>query len=245
MKKNKFREYVESLLVALLIAFFIRSFGIEAFKIPSGSMIPTLMIGDHIFVNKFIYGLRIPFTKKKIVHFMDPERGEAIVFMYPVDESKDFIKRVVGLPGDQIQLHGDQVLVNGTPLERKPLRIQPGQDPHSSLLKVIRDAVASDIGVAAISYFPGWDNYQYSHEVVGRTHHLVQYDSYPSYEDREIVVPEGYLFVMGDNRDNSSDSRDWGFVPLENVKGKAMFVWLSIDFDRKTLRWDRFGRWIK
>src|SRR3989338_1026070 len=93
-KKGVFREYGEALLTALLIAFFVRSFGIEAFKIPSGSMIPTLMIGDHIFVNKFIYGLRVPFTKTKIVHFKNPERGEPIVFMYPVDEDKDFIKRV-------------------------------------------------------------------------------------------------------------------------------------------------------
>ncbi len=218
-KKGAFREYTEALLTALLIAFLIRSFGIEAFKIPSGSMIPTLMIGDHIFVNKFIYGLRVPFTKKKIVHFRNPERGEAIVFMYPLDESKDFIKRVIGLPGDHIHIEGDAVSVNDRSLERKPIQKLP--------------------------IFPGWEDYSFFEEKVGQVEHFVQFDSHPSFESLDIQVPPGHLFMMGDNRDNSSDSREWGFVPLENVKGKAMFVWLSIDYDHTNLRWDRFGKWIK
>ncbi len=244
-KKGKLREYTESLAVALLIAFFIRSFAIEAFRIPSGSMIPTLMIGDHIFVNKFLYGLRVPFTKKRIVHFRNPERGEAVVFMYPVDEGKDFIKRVIGLPGDRLLLQGDEILVNGKPLERSSIAIRAGEAKGRSLIPVVPDAVASEVGLRAISYFQGWEDFHYYAETTGRVHHLVQYDDFPSPAVQEIEVPPDHIFVMGDNRDNSSDSRDWGFVPLENIKGKAMFVWLSVDFERKTLRWDRFGKWIK
>ena len=215
-KKGAFREYGEALLTALLVAFLIRSFVIEAFKIPSGSMIPTLMIGDHIFVNKFIYGLRIPFTKKRLVNLGVPQRGDAIVFIYPVDESKDFIKRVIGLPGDHIKITGDMLVINGQEAAREP-----------------------------IPSFSGGGDYQYFMEDLGTKKHLVQFDDRPSYDAFEFEVPPSSLFVMGDNRDNSADSREWGFVPMENVKGKAMFVWLSIDYDRKTLRWSRFGRWIE
>ncbi|MBI4196260.1 MAG: signal peptidase I [Deltaproteobacteria bacterium] len=244
-KKSKWREYTESLLVALLIAFFIRSFGVEAFKIPSGSMIPTLLVGDHLFVNKFVYGLRVPFTKKKLVHFKSPERGEAIVFIYPIDESKDFIKRVVGLPGDQIRMDGENVFVNGQELERQAISIKPGQNPHTSLLQVVPDATASESGIETIPYHPGWDDYNYYLENNGSHHYLVQYEASPSYDDRTLTVPPNHLFVMGDNRDNSSDSREWGFVPIENVKGKAMFIWLSLDFEAGRLRWQRFGKWIR
>ncbi len=244
-KKGVVREYAEALLTALLVAFVIRSFVIEAFKIPSGSMIPTLMIGDHIFVNKFVYSLRIPFTKKRIATFRMPERGDAVVFIYPLDESKDFIKRVIGLPGDRISLKGDDVLVNGVPLERHPIRIAADVARQSRLLPIIPDAVADQAGIQMLSAFPGWQEYDYFVEKTDNVSHLIQFDSHPSYASRELVVPNGQLFVMGDNRDNSADSREWGFVPLENVKGKAMFVWLSIDYDRKNLRWDRFGKLIR
>ncbi|MBI4374621.1 MAG: signal peptidase I [Deltaproteobacteria bacterium] len=243
-KKGKIRETIESLLVALVIAFFIRSFAIEAFKIPSGSMKPTLMIGDHIFVNKFIYGLRIPFTKKRIVNFRSPDRGEPIVFIYPVDEGKDFIKRVVGLPGDQIRLQGDEIFVNGTPIVRHPLKIESGQKEDTVLIKIVPNAVAAEVGIRTIPYTPDWQSYSYYSESQGPSRYIVQFDPELSHANDDFVVPPHHLFVMGDNRDNSSDSRDWGFVPTENVKGKAMFVWLSIDSDRKTLRWDRFGKWI-
>lgn len=222
-KKGFVREYGEALLTALLIAFFIRSFVIEAFKIPSGSMIPTLMVGDHIFVNKFVYGLRIPFTKTKIVTFGTPKRGEPIVFMYPMDESKDFIKRVVGLPGDVVRVHGEEVIINGQPVTHDPIA-----------------------DISSIPAFGGWQHFKYYSEDLGGTHHLVQFDDdRTGRENEEFTITPDHLFVMGDNRDNSSDSRDWGLVPLENIKGRAMFVWLSIDFDRKTLRWDRFGKWIR
>lgn len=228
-KKGGVREYAEALITALLVAFVIRSFVIEAFKIPSGSMIPTLMIGDHIFVNKFIYGLRVPFTKKKIVTFGSPQRGESVVFMYPSDDSKDFIKRIIGLPGDRVQLRGDEILINSVAVERQPIQIEPGAD---GLLQ----------------------DFMYYFEKLGDVNHLVQFDHRLPDENREWEVPEGQLFVMGDNRDNSSDSREWGFVPLENVKGKAMFIWLSLDYDAisegprnfsQWVRWNRFGKWIR
>ncbi len=244
-KKGIVREYAEALLTALLVAFVIRSFVIEAFKIPSGSMIPTLMIGDHIFVNKFIYGLRIPFTKKHLVTFRTPERGDAIVFMYPLDESKDFIKRVVGLPGDRLLLRGDEILVNGQRVARQPLQVSFDRDESPGFLKVIPDAVATEIGVHGIPFFRDWEDYDYYIETLGDARHLVQFDLSPAFEERSIEVPPGHLFVMGDNRDNSSDSREWGFVPMANVKGKAMFVWLSVDFEKRNLRWNRFGKWIQ
>jgi signal peptidase I len=211
-KKGGVREYAEALFSALLIAFFIRSFAVEAFKIPSGSMIPTLLVGDHIFVNKFIYGLRLPFTKIKLLNLETPKRGEAIVFIYPLDESKDFIKRVVGLPGDKIRLDGNEIYINGAKLERKELGVENGFEEET--------------------------------ENLGGRNHLVQYLDRTAFGKREITVPPDHLFMMGDNRDNSSDSREWGFVPIENVKGKAMFIWLSIDYDNTTIRWNRFGKWI-
>lgn len=240
-EKHKLREYTEALLTAFLFAFLIRSFVIEAFKIPSASMVPTLMVGDHLFVNKFIYGLRIPFTKKKLVHFRNPERGEPIVFVYPVDEGKDFIKRVVGLPGDHVKIKGDDLWVNEQPVVRHALVLAPNQTAPNAMLTVVPNAEANQ---QAIPSFKGWEDYQFYIEELGAVKHLVQFDSAPSTEEQDILVPEGHLFVMGDNRDNSSDSRDWGFVPLENVKGKAMFIWLSIDYDRKNLRWNRFGNGI-
>jgi signal peptidase I len=244
-KKGKWREYGESLLIALLIAFFIRSFGVEAFKIPSGSMIPTLMIGDHIFVNKFIYGLRIPFTKTKIVKISDPKRGEPIVFMFPLDNSKDFIKRVVGVPGDRIQIEGDRVSVNGVFLSRDRIKIESSALAENTSLQIIPTANAAVEDLKnGIPYHPGWENYDYFFEENGEKRYLIQLESGPSYDRRQLRVPPGYLFVMGDNRDNSSDSREWGFVPLENVKGRAMFVWLSIDFNRGRIRWRRFGHWL-
>lgn len=246
-KKGTIREYIEALFTALLVAFFIRSFGVEAFKIPSGSMIPTLMVGDHIFVNKFIYGLRIPFTKKKLIHFKDPKRGEAIVFIYPLDESKDFIKRVIGLPGDVIKIDGDAISVNGQPMLRDELKVEPNQTPDTRHILVDAQVSLENVAPekkASISAFPGWQDYNFFGEKTGDTEHFVQFDDRPNFEVGEIKVPEGHLFVMGDNRDNSSDSREWGFVPLENVKGRAMFIWLSLDYDHWSIRLDRFGKWI-
>lgn len=237
-RKGKLREYIEALLTAVLVALFIRSFGIEAFKIPSGSMLPTLSIGDHIFVNKFIYGLRIPFTKYRFMKFTEPKRGDVIVFIYPVDESKDFIKRVIGLSGDRVYVKDEDVFVNGIKLPKEKLEVSEYPDDKRRLLVLNagRHSIPSEVG---------WSDFNFFEEEIGDMEHLVQYEHYLERQGYEAVVPPGHYFVMGDNRDNSADSRSWGFVPEGNVKGRAMFVWLSIDKENGGVRWREFGRWIR
>ncbi len=248
-QKSHAREYLEALLTAVLIAFFLRSFVIEAFKIPSGSMIPTLVVGDHIFVNKFVYGLRVPLTKKWLIKFGEPKRGETIVFIYPEDESLDFIKRVVGVAGDKIRVDGDDLFVNGEKVSAQALQVE-GPDPKNPQEVALKpDATFPDgAKFSKIPEFPGWRDYHFFLERLGEVTHFKQEGSVNFITSDEITVPAGHLFVMGDNRDNSRDSREWGFVPLENVKGKAMFVWLSWNGEGKGLvnkiRWHRFGKWI-
>lgn len=182
-KKTVFREYVEAAAIAILLALFIRTFVVQAFKIPSGSMEPTLLVGDHILVNKFIYGVKIPFIQRTVIPISQPKRGDVIVFIYPVDKSKDFIKRTIGLPGDLIEIIDNKVYINGTIYE----------DKH---------AYFSNKGKV-------WPASQ------GKTFF------------GPITVPENHIFVMGDNRDHSYDSRFWGFVPLKSVKGKAFIIYWS------------------
>lgn len=246
-KKGKIREYVEALATALIIAVVIRSFIVEPFKIPSSSMVPTLLIGDHIFVNKFIYGLRPPFTKKHFFQYRLPERGEVIVFTYPDDESKDFIKRVVGVPGDKVKIRDADIFINGEKADREPIIVAPSADDKRALL------VQNDAWKKKLPFVPNWQRIDFFKEKLGEAEHLVQFERDILYrpqghfvlaEGGEVTVPEDMLFVMGDNRDNSSDGREWGFVPMENIKGKAMFVWLSIDSDFGWVRWKRFGSWI-
>ncbi|MDX1387016.1 MAG: signal peptidase I [bacterium] len=248
-QKSSFREYTEALLVAVLIALFLRAFIVEAFKIPSGSMIPTLVVGDHIFVNKFVYGIRIPLTKKWLAKWKNPERGETIVFIYPENPKLDFIKRVVGVPGDRIRINGDDIFVNGEKVRTHPVQVLGPNPTNADQLKLnpVTDfPEGSDF--KTIPSYPHWQDYEVFLEHLGEHTHLKQEGSFDFVRNREIAVPEGMLFVMGDNRDNSKDSREWGFVPLENVKGRAMFVWLSLRHDARGkitgIRWDRFGKSI-
>lgn len=237
-KKSTFREYAEAIITAGLIALFIRSFGIEAFKIPSSSMVPTLLIGDHIFVNKFIYGFRLPLTKIRFWQFKTPKRGDVIVFMYPEDESKDFIKRVVGEPGDKVTIEGEDVFINGEKIERKDITVTLDDNNKNKL-----DVSGSDEH-SWLTYYPGWQRFNFYEEEFSNTQPIVQYEKNLFHRKGEYEVPENMFFVMGDNRDNSSDSREWGFVPMDNVKGKAMFIWLSLDHDKKGIRFGRIGHWI-
>lgn len=199
------REYVEAIIIAVVLALFIRTFVVQAFKIPSGSMKTTLLVGDHILVNKFVYGVKVPFWDKEIVHFKDPKRRDIVVFRYPIDPSKDFIKRVIGLPGDTIHIRDKKVYVNDQ------LQVEPY-------------AVHSDSRILPASINPR-DNMA------------------------PVVVPPHSLFVMGDNRDESYDSRFWKFVDMNDLRGKAFMIYWSWNQDGEMtvtpsesyIRWDRIG----
>jgi signal peptidase I len=228
-RKSTFREYADSIGVALLVALFLRTFVVEAFKIPSGSMIPTMEVGDHIFVNKFIYGLRVPgIDDRKFFEWRSPKRGEVIVFVYPKDTSKDFIKRVVAIAGDTVEVHNDVVYVNGTQVPHRMVDDGPYRyyDFNESLERW-------DVKYAR----------RYEEELGGQkfmtlvdTSHPTAGSDYGPYE-----VPEGHVFVLGDNRSNSHDSRYWGSVPLENIRGKAMVIWWSTG-KPEGIRFQRIGK---
>lgn len=194
-------EYAQAILIALVLAMFIRTFIVQAFKIPSGSMLQTLQIGDHIFVNKFVYGIRNPFTKAIWVEGGQPKQGDIIVFVYPEDRSKDFIKRIIAVAGDKIEIKNKEVFVNGE-------RIADPESGQRIDPRILPKGVSPR------------DNYG------------------------PVVVPDNSLFVMGDNRDHSHDSRFWGFVPVQDVKGKAFIIYWSWDSDRFMLRLDRLGKLI-
>ncbi|MCB1955907.1 MAG: signal peptidase I [Rhodocyclaceae bacterium] len=220
-------EWGASFFPVILIVFFLRSFLVEPFKIPSGSMIPTLLVGDFILVNKFTYGIRLPVINKKIIDMDLPQRGDVMVFRYPVDESMDYIKRVVGLPGDRVEYFDKRLRINGVEvdLERdgeflhedklyySPQYVEKlGEVEHRILIEDKAPAY-----VPGARDFPGRENCTYTRNGVACT------------------VPAGHYFMMGDNRDASSDSRVWGFVPEENIVGKAFFIWLNLS------DWKRMG----
>lgn len=195
--KSNLREYTESIIIALMLAFFIRTFIIQAFKIPSGSMKPTLQVGDQIIVNKFIYGVKIPIIHKTIVPISNPKRGDIVVFIYPQDRSLDFIKRVIGIAGDRIVIKNKKIYLNGL----------PDNDNHG----------------------------------VYTDHTIIPGTEQPRDNMGPIVVPAGDIFVMGDNRDNSYDSRFWGFVNLRDVLGKAVIIYWSWNQEEFNARWGRLG----
>lgn len=235
--KQKVWENVRSFGLAILIALTIRAFFIEAFKIPSTSMVPSLLVGDHLFVNKMAYGIRIPFTNDYINEFDSPKRGEVIVFINPVEEDKHFIKRVIGLPGDVVDIQDKQVWVNGQPLEVTPLETETTESPNVIHVK------GGDV-VGSLPTYEGWDSFLYFSEKIDGHPHWLQYHRTIPREGGRWVVPADHYFVMGDNRDLSSDSRVWGFVPKDHIRGRAMFIWMSWDSERWRLRWERIGTGI-
>jgi signal peptidase I len=196
-QKSKLQEYIEAIILAILIAFFIRTFVIQAYKIPSGSMKPTLLIGDHILVSKFNYGIRLPLIRSTLLPIGKPKRGDIVVFIYPEDRSKDFIKRLIGLPGDVIEVRDKKIFVNGL----------PWNDAHG---------VNVDSMIIPASVQPR-DNFG------------------------PVTVPQDSLFVMGDNHDESYDSRFWGFVPMKDVLGKALIIYWSWNHENHGVRWNRIG----
>jgi signal peptidase I len=215
-RKSTAREYSEAIGTAVLIALFLRAFVVEAFKIPSGSMIPTLQVGDHIFVNKFIYGVRIPFTDTKIGQSIRrPHRGEVIVFIYPKDPEKDFIKRVVAVEGDTVEMREDVLYVNEKPVERVAIDGECAYEDYDEERDQWEDR-----------------NCEAAEEHVGPTRYTTIYNRglltlSPLRTTRPYTVPPNNVFCMGDNRDNSHDSRAWGPVPENLIKGKAMVIWWS------------------
>ena len=203
MRKNRFvKEYLEPIVIAIVIALFIRTFIVQAFKIPSSSMEPTLLVGDHLLVNKFIYGVKLPFTNVKLLKWKNPQRGDIIVFIYPKDPSKDFIKRVIAVEDEKVQIVQNKIYINDKPIEDR------------------------------------WGFY-------GDNNPSVRLP--PTFEDYgPKIVPKDSLFVMGDNRNNSQDSRYWGYVNINAVRGKALVIYLSWNQLAQDLlqkiRWDRFGK---
>jgi len=206
-KRNWFKEYVEPIFIAVLIALFIRTFIVQAFKIPSSSMEPTLLVGDHILVNKFLYGIRIPYSdrifgfSKKFFEGKKPQRGDIVVFIFPKDRSKDYIKRVIATEGEKVEILQNKIYINGQLID----------DPWG--------------------HFEGMKYLQ------------------PLERFGPVEVPAGSLFVLGDNRDNSQDSRFWGYANLKDVKGKAFIIYFSKNSAAENLidkiRWARFGKLIR
>jgi len=201
--KSVVREYAEAIIIAIILALFIRSFIVQAFKIPSGSMLPTLQIGDHLLVNKFIYGVKLPVTGTILVPWKSPARDDVVVFRFPKDRSIDYIKRVVGVAGDSIEIKNKQVYING----------KANINPHAR--------------------YTGTD--------------IMKATAGPRDNMGPIKVPAGTIFVMGDNRDNSYDSRFWGFVDLNDVLGKAFILYWSWDLNKNLMSVDRFSsiRWSR
>jgi len=213
-------EYARSFFPIILLVLVIRSFIAEPFRIPSASMLPTLHIGDFILVNKFAYGIRLPVLNTKIVDLAEPERGEVLVFRFPKNPKVDYIKRVVGLPGDKVGYFDKTVFINGKAIE------QEVKSKDVSLLGLV----------------PARAELRF--EQLGENGHDLLVDPDRRLVEGEMVVPDGHYFVMGDNRDNSNDSRFWGTVPEENLVGKAFIIWMSWDWNAGGIVWDRLGNSI-
>ncbi len=225
-RKSFYREWVEPFLIAAVVALFIRQFVVEAFKIPSGSMIPTLTIGDHLLVNKFIYGPRIPFTDSRIFSWKEPKRGDIIVFKYPENEDKNFIKRVVGLPGDKIEIKKGTLFIND---QAVPVAEQG-------------DYEGKEQGAGS----PYYGKPRLLEEQLGAVrHHILYLHDQSGYDFGPRLVPRESVFVMGDNRDNSQDSRVWGFVNYSKILGRALIIYWSWDGEDRWVRWERIGSLIQ
>lgn len=210
-------DYARSFFPILLFVFVLRSFLVEPYRIPSGSMKPTLLIGDFIVVNKFTYGIRLPVINKKIIEFNEPDRGDVMVFRFPPDPSVNFIKRVIGLPGDKIVYQNKKLFINGelVPTELLDTEIHTTPNGDQYRMQLLTEQL------------PDISHEIYQHVTPGK--------------EVSLIVPPGHYFVLGDNRDESDDSRFWGFVPEENIIGKAFGLWMSWDSEHYRIRFSRIG----
>ena len=236
-KSSVVREYAEAIIIALILALIIRHFIIQAFKIPSGSMVPTLLVGDHIVVNKFIYGVKIPFVEKKILALRKPSRGDIIVFKPPHRPKTDYIKRVVGTPGDTIEVRSGDLWVNGEIVTRERVekynyisvnQVEMEDSRGRTITKEIREPIE------AVKFKERLDSV---------THDILLENFNPGLFQRvgKWKVPEGRYFVMGDNRDRSNDSRFWGTVDFNHIRGKAIVIYFSWPWRQLT----RFGHPVR
>lgn len=217
-------EYSRAFFPVILAVFLLRSFVVEPFRIPSGSMLPTLVVGDFILVNKFIYGIRIPVINKKIIDVSEPKRGDVMVFRYPGNPAENYIKRVIGLPGDTVVYRDKQLYING-----KPVQYRDDNRVYSY----------TEAGEEQVS------EERFTENLDGERHKILLGEDM-NQEPMEFKVPPGHYFVMGDNRDHSNDSRYWGYVPEANIVGKAFLIWFSWDVaDGGGVNWGRLGKAVK
>lgn len=224
LKESTLVEYAKSFFPVILAVLLLRSFLVEPFRIPSGSMMPTLLVGDFILVNKYDYGIRLPVVNKKIIDVGEPQRGDVVVFRFPRDPGVDYIKRVIGLPGDHVVYRDKTLYING---ERMV------QIPEGNYI-----GIGSGLSMSGAAV---------REEKLGTVEHeilVVERLRQATSPYNDVVVPEGHYFVMGDNRDNSNDGRFWGFVPDENLVGKAFMIWMNWDSAASGVAWDRIGNSI-
>jgi len=214
-------ENIASFFPILLIVLLIRSFVVEPFRIPSGSMLPTLEIGDFIMVNKFTYGFKLPVLHDTFITMDVPQRGDVAVFRYPQDPTKDYIKRVIGIPGDRIVYKDKQLHINGVPITQ----MQSDNEPYTSIY--------------------GTDLFVKTEYLADVKHNILVADTLIDMSANEWQVPEANYFVMGDNRDNSNDSRAWGFVPEQNLVGRAFLIWMNWNYQEGTAKFSRIGDTIR
>ncbi|MBA2656340.1 MAG: signal peptidase I [Tatlockia sp.] len=217
-KPNKLIEYSRSFFPVFFLVLLLRSFLMEPFRIPSGSLEPTLNVGDFVAVNKFSYGFRLPVWEKKVIPVSNPKTGQIVVFRWPPNPDFDYIKRTIGVPGDKISYHNKILTINGQEMKQTFLEYTTDESSGKAVAK-------------------------YQEDLNGVKHDIYIRPGVPS-EDFEVVVPAGNYFMMGDNRDDSADSRFWGFVEDANLRGKALLVWMSWNGKTDSIRWSRIGHFI-